>query len=467
MSGSKRWIAFNFDQKETKDAPKKIKKPVATKSVVAVPNEKLKSFKFFDKIDPKNIEDLAVHAKKIKEVEEWLDANVINPTTKVNVPMLLLTGPTGAGKTTVVKVLCQCKNIDIQEWINPIDKDFETFKGPGQSVRLQEFLTESKFPSLLTKASTKKKVTLIEDFPNTLLKNTNEFEGILDNCLANGKTCLIFICTEVHNNKVDIAKNLFTEEIKDKFNICNINFNSCSVTLLKNALNRAQNIVKENLDILKLPRPKIIEAIIATAMGDIRCAVNQYYFASLKGASEIPLELSKLEKTGQKRKRVDKNSKVKSMNKDEALGLFHGLGKVFNPKRDDNNKVQCDFDALVDEFSTVPNIFNAFLFENYTKYFGDINDIFEAADTLSFSQTFMDKWSERHDTLIIPLWISVLGLMISNKHRVSKWIPINGPKKIDIKSRNNLEMRHLAVGDQSYYNLITKSEKYHKFKYLR
>jgi DNA polymerase III delta prime subunit len=227
-------------------------------------------------------------------------------------------------------------------------------------------------------------------------------------------------------------------------------FNSCAATLMKNALKRAHGLVQDNLDLFRTPSPSTVTAIIATSMGDIRCAINQYYFASLlgkrnssvfflillktSGTSDLPTKIDKVvKKIGNKRKRGDNASSVQSMSRDETLDLFHGLGRVLNPKRQDVGnswRFACDIDKLIDEFSTQPSIFTAFLFENYIKYFGDVKDASEASEILSCSQTFLEKWVDRHDVLIFALWVSVLGLMVHNEHRVSRWNPITGPKKI-------------------------------------
>lgn len=42
-----------------------------------------KSFNFMKKIEPKTPSDLAVHPKKIKEVEQWLHKNVIDEQEEV------------------------------------------------------------------------------------------------------------------------------------------------------------------------------------------------------------------------------------------------------------------------------------------------------------------------------------------------------------------------------------------------
>lgn len=60
-------------------------------------------------------------------------------------------------------------------------------------------------------------------------------------------------------------------------------FNPCPPTLLKSALKRAHDLLHNLADVLKTPSPDTINAIISSAGGDLRCAVNQYYFAALKG----------------------------------------------------------------------------------------------------------------------------------------------------------------------------------------
>lgn len=82
------------------------------------------------------------------------------------------------------------------------------------------------------------------------------------------------------------------------------------------------------------------------------------------------------------------------------------------------------------EFSTQPNNFNSFLFENYLKYFGDVEDTQEASDILSFATLILTSWENTH-SCTIALWIQILGLMISNRHKESKWTQITGPKKSD------------------------------------
>lgn len=142
-----------------------------------------------------------------------------------------------------------------------------------------------------------------------------------------------------------------------------------------------------------------------------------------------------LTSVGKKRKRSLKTplAAISHMAKDEPLGLFHGIGRVLNPKRaqiGDSWRLQYDFDHLIDEFSTQPVSFNAFLYENYLKYFGDLEEAQKAADVMSESHSVFANWSDCRDTLLYALWLTVLGFMVFNEHRQSKWTHITAPTKI-------------------------------------
>lgn len=80
--------------------------------------------------EPINIDDLAVHNKKVQEVEDW----VKTVSSNNNSDMLLMTGPVGCGKTISLRVLATKYNVRISEWITPVDIDI-----PSENGNLQFF----------------------------------------------------------------------------------------------------------------------------------------------------------------------------------------------------------------------------------------------------------------------------------------------------------------------------------------
>ncbi|CAH1164628.1 unnamed protein product [Phaedon cochleariae] len=435
-----KWKAFDFGPaKKEPSLSKESSKaegieqdiPVQIKRACENPGSK-KCFNFHSRLEPQNISDLAVHSKKIQEVQNWFNQYVVSSQQEDLSPFLLLSGPTGCGKTATIKVICRSLDVSISEYINPVDQDYE-YKGMNQISQFIEYLIESKWTSLFD--SSDNRVTLVEDFPNALIHQPNQFPDILETCQYKTRHPVIFIITDPSGSNISLLRTLFTDEIISKFNISHISFNNCAPSLMKSAIKRAQDLVRANPESHKQPSTEIIEAILASAMGDIRNAINQFHIASLKDCEQIPVVATKMQ-IGTKRKRNAVQSKT-SMSRDENLGLFHGLGRVLNPKRKDvpeGWRLNYDMEKLIDEFSTQPQQFHSFLFENYLRYFGELRDAWRAAEVLSMSAKFLENWTDRHETLLFALWISVLGLMIFNEHKVSRWTQIRAPTRITKRS---------------------------------
>lgn len=460
----KGWKSFDFGQQITKsinistDSNRILQKQPTLKTNGCSETVKItKDFNFEVKLAPKQISELAVHPKKLQELQDCL-LDILSQKDNIHPHFLLLTGPSGSGKLTALKVICREFGVAIQEWINPMEQDYEITR-ENQISQFLDFLIGSKWGSLFQ--NEENQITVVKDFPNTLIRQPEQFRGVLEECWYKTKMPIVFICTDATNNNVNLVKSLFCDDIIRNFRIRQIEFNSCAATLMRNAIKRAQVIIKDHPDLFTPPSSEILEAIVATSMGDIRNAMNQFYLSSLKGGGCVPLVTDK-QSVGVKRKQRGKNNnKIKSMERDETLGLFHGLGRVLNPKwnEDSNNRerLNCDFDKLIDEFSTQPTMFMSFLFENYLKYFGDFNDAAKAAEIMSFSIKFLDSYVDRHEILLYGLWVSVLGLMISNRHKVSKWTQIRGPVKIERKVINEVQLLGFDSTDLFYYSLIKNS----------
>ncbi|KAK9883295.1 hypothetical protein WA026_001476 [Henosepilachna vigintioctopunctata] len=424
------------------------------KQVVKATYSNSSAFDFHSKLTPKVVSDLAVHSKKIEEVKLWLE-NVFSKQRDNHTAILLLSGPTGSGKTATLNVLCKDLDISISEWVNPVDQDYELLRGSNQMNTFIEFITtESKYTSLFD-VSKERKIVLVEDFPNLFLKKHDEFSIALEECYYKSKHPIVFICTDVANNKINLVYNLFPQEELKKYQITHIGFNACAPTLLKYSLKRAHDLVQKHKDIFQTPPSNVVEAILLSSMGDIRCAINQYYFACLLGTKEMPTEKSSTVKPGSKRKRSEKTSLLKIMARDETLGLFHALGRILNPKRKEYKKswrLNCDIESLITELESQPENVISFLFSNCIKYFGNLKELCDALDLLCLSQTFFEKWTERKDLHQYPLWISVLGLMMLNNHKVSKWNQIEGIKKL----KQNIDRKLHKTSLDDYYSSLIK-----------
>lgn len=131
---------------------------------------------------------MAVHAKKIEELQEWFQLYETQ-ISRTHAPILLLTGPSGAGKTAAIHCLARHLGYNIREWVTPIDielssnykenfnDDFE-FAEKQSEVFSQFLCKSSRYASLFDTFD--KQLVLVEDFPNIFIKDSNEFEHILE-----------------------------------------------------------------------------------------------------------------------------------------------------------------------------------------------------------------------------------------------------------------------------------------------
>lgn len=85
-------------------------------------------------------------------------------------------------------------------------------------------------------------------------------------------------------------------------------------------------------DVYKSPSPDIIDSIIISAQGDIRNALINLHFSSLKGAPNLLTErlVSVEESKTSKKRKVQR--KLQSVGRDDYITMMHALGRVFNPK---------------------------------------------------------------------------------------------------------------------------------------
>ena len=69
--------------------------------------------------------ECAVHARKVQDVRTWLAAALEGIGGEQRV--LLMTGPTGCGKTAVLRMLARELRAEVAEWINPVQLQQHTF----------------------------------------------------------------------------------------------------------------------------------------------------------------------------------------------------------------------------------------------------------------------------------------------------------------------------------------------------
>ncbi|XP_071064516.1 cell cycle checkpoint protein RAD17 isoform X5 [Dasypus novemcinctus] len=417
-----------------------------------------------DKYKPETQQELAVHKKKIEEVEIWLKAQVLERQPKQGGSVLLVTGPPGCGKTTTIKILSKEHGIQVQEWINPVLSDFQKddfkemfnpessfhiFPYQSQMAVFKEFLLRAtkynKLQMLGDDLRTDKKIILVEDLPNQFYRDTHTLHEVLRKYVQIGRCPLIFIISDSlsgDNNQ----RLLFPKEIQEECSISNISFNPVAPTIMMKFLNRIVTIeANKNGRKIIVPDKASLELLCQGCSGDIRSAINSLQFSSLKGMNNLwprkkgvsslksDAALSKF-KQRKKPDRISENQEVQAIGgKDISLFLFRALGKILYCKRASStldsprlppHLSQYERDTLlvqpeeVVEMSHMPGeLFNLYLHQNYMDFFMDIDDLVKASEFLSFADIFSGDWNTRSLLREYSTSIATRGVMHSNKAR--------------------------------------------------
>ncbi|XP_037594081.1 cell cycle checkpoint protein RAD17 isoform X2 [Cebus imitator] len=382
-----------------------------------------------DKYKPETQHELAVHKKKIEEVETWLKAQVLERQPKQGGSILLITGPPGCGKTTTIKILSKELGIQVQEWINPVLPDFQKddfkemfntessfhmFPYQSQIAVFKEFLLRAtkynKLQMLGDDLRTDKKIILVEDLPNQFYRDSHTLHEVLS-------------------------------------------FNPVAPTIMMKFLNRIVTIeANKNGGKITVPDKTVLELLCQGCSGDIRSAINSLQFSSSKGENDLRprkkgISLRKkgislksdavLSKSKRRKKpdRVFENQEVQAIGgKDVSLFLFRALGKILYCKRTSSTELdssrlpshlsEYERDTLlvepeeVVEMSHMPgDLFNLYLHQNYIDFFMEIDDIVRASEFLSFADILSGDWNTRSLLREYSTSVATRGVIHSNKAR--------------------------------------------------
>lgn len=254
-----------------------------------------KSSNWIENFAPKNRDELAIHAKKIAELTDWF-RGIKSARVKRSAPILLISGPSGAGKTAALKVLAKEFDYAISEWITPTDIEHTRRGGKNdendnvtysesQTDTFSQFLFQSsRYRSVFDTSA--KRLVLVEDLPNVFIKDPSSFEDVLERYSIYGKSPLIFIIADTKSRTLNIGYNVFTDNVRQRFQIDTIAFNAVADTMVKKGLKRICAIMSQpGYDQYYIePSQDTIDSIVLSSQGDMRSAVINLHFTSQKSA---------------------------------------------------------------------------------------------------------------------------------------------------------------------------------------
>jgi cell cycle checkpoint protein len=401
-----------------------------------------------EKYGPVNMEELAVHKKKVQDVQNWLDAVTSGRDRK---RLLILKGAAGTGKTTTVRLLSQELGLNINEWKNP---DFSSSGEDGfvsMSAQFEEFVARTGTFGVLdigqpdhvtksqpVKSEVGKGVILVEEFPNTFSRSssalhsfrsavtqyletsTPSMDSLFSRQTPSNKavTPIVMIISETLLSTTTAAADSFTAyrllgpEILAHSGVSVIEFNPVAMTFMTKAL---ELVIRKEARVSgrrNAPGTSVLKHLAET--GDIRSAVSSLEFLCLRGDKEEDwsgrVALTKKKKGGADAplSRMETESLEMITQRESTLGIFHAVGKAVYNKRElptdtpppqppvhlpqhARSKVsQVDIESLLNELGTDVQTFVAALHENYVLSCQGL----EGEETLDHINGCMDSLSD-------------------------------------------------------------------------
>ncbi|KAF4636543.1 hypothetical protein G7Y89_g1544 [Cudoniella acicularis] len=418
-----------------------------------------------ERFAPINLDELAVHKKKVADVRGWLEEVTQG---RMRQRLLLLKGAAGTGKTTTVQLLAKDMDCDVLEWRNPVGyvatadgyqsmaAQFEEFLGRGGKFgQLDIFSANERIPS---KSESKpldrrKRIILIEEFPNTFTRSSTALESfrtaILQYLASNTPplsmfhnssipkdpvTPVVMIISETLLTTTSASADSFTAhrllgpEILQHPGVGIIEFNAIAPTLLAKALDIIVQKESRKSGRRKTPGPLVLKKL--GEIGDIRSAIGSLEFLCLRGdidgdwGAKVVFGKTKKSSKDQALTKMEEESLEMVTRREASLGIFHAVGKVVYNKRDEKppslplgqdveqlpefmsfnsrpKRSQVSVDELIDETGTDTQTFVAALHENYilsceappTSYgVSSLDHVNGCIDALSDSDLLCPSW---------------------------------------------------------------------------
>lgn len=297
--------------------------------------------------------------------------------------LLILKGPSGAGKTATITMLAKAMNFDVLEWKNPVGAEFSSEAYLSMSAHFEDFLARSgKFsklaladcnrnvsatPSPTTNAfneGTRERIILIEEFPNTSLStssalrsfqssvlqylafNTPSMGAFLSKHQGNNSTVatppVVMVVTETRLTTTTAASDSFTAhrllgpEILSHPGVSTIEFNPMASTYLTKALDLVVRKEAKQSGRHRVLGPALLKKL--GEVGDIRSAIGSLEFLCLRGEDKDDWSgrvVSKAKTGANALTRMETQSLAIVAQRESTLGLFHAVSRVVYNKRDD------------------------------------------------------------------------------------------------------------------------------------
>ncbi|KAI3372302.1 hypothetical protein L3Q82_022668 [Scortum barcoo] len=420
-----------------------------------------------DRYSPRSQTELAVHKKKIEEVENWM--RIHTGTSKGGI--LLLMGPSGCGKTATIQVLSHELGLRVHEWTNPTilepyshtqhEWGMNGLSYTSQLAQFRDFLLRANKYNCLKMAGdegcTYRKLILVEEFPNQFYRQPGSLHDILRHFVKTSRCPLVFIVSDSLNGDGS-SRLLFPKEIQEELDISSISFNPVAPTTMMKVLTRISTLeTGKSCRRMCVPNQAVLEMLCSGSSGDIRSAINSLQFSSLpapsleKGLLKMKKDstVSSLGKAVSRKNQRKKSKQTKEQEEEQAIGgkdaslfLFRALGKILHCKRGEPESAEAakcaprlglpshlshhhremlleDPELVVERSHMSGEFFNLYLHQNYLDFFSEVEDVERASSYLSDADLLTADWTCRSTMKDYGSSVATRGLLHSNSRQVS------------------------------------------------
>lgn len=357
--------------------------PTTLRPAVATANSQL----WTDKYTPGSIETLAVHKTGVERVRGWMRESLralsaSQHSVRASAPsVLVLKGPPGSGKTSLVRLLATELQCSVREWSSPVGASSwgseERLSGrewhdqhrvpyEGSLDPLEHFLLgAAKYCMLPGVASISapgsssgangqnwsQEIILVDELPQLAkIEHRERFYALVRSVAERTRSPVVFILSSHRAGKKGSMGDATSSNIYFPDSLLNhpqvteqklLEINKTSLEKTLRAINLAESSGSNNRG--KGVRLATIKAIAASCHGDVRAAVHSLQFESLGGGSGTSSGRSESKRklaTSAAAKAAAGSEGLALGSRDVRLDMFRALGRILYNKRIDPSDEQ-------------------------------------------------------------------------------------------------------------------------------
>ncbi|KAI8982112.1 Rad17 cell cycle checkpoint protein-domain-containing protein [Mycotypha africana] len=396
-----------------------------------------------DKYKPTTETEICVPAAKVTEIKKAIKTSALYSDQYPTTRFIIVSGPTGCGKSSLIHLLSKTMGFDILEWENPYRQSYnpETYNGQkfeSTMTKFEEFMHFAiRFEMLKdpqhTPETNEKKVILLDDIPDLTTDNVkHHFQHILQTALySDAQFLVIMTINDTNDAKINNANDIIPKCFHTHPHVKFIKLNPVTIAKMKKILDKVMK--EENLSI----SDDTLEDLLVLSNGDIRLALNNLQF---QARIHDHHSVKRLKPTKRKSKSSQRESReVKRF--DEHVGplnLFHAIGKVLYAKRLADGSYESAPEHILHKLPVDHDLFISHLHQNCLDYFDD-NDMESLARCLSYlsdADTIRLR-HDRHEPMLAEYRceVSIRGMMTKPPAASVGWRPCEALEDFEVRKK--------------------------------